>query len=285
MESSSATLVTAAGNAVNEAPAQTGGVTKIRVERLSKSFIERRKRPRRAEDPGPGQEVKILDAIDLDIKEGEFIMLVGHSGCGKSTLLNCIAGFERPSSGRVLIDGVPVASPSPKRMFLFQENALFPWLTVAENIEMGIEAAAPEDRKPAEEYLQLVGLEKFGDYYPHQISGGMGRLAELARTLAMNPDVLFMDEPFAALDFMTRCLMREEMLNLMALMRKTILFITHDLDEAVQLADRIVILSDRPARIQRIFELPFPHPRDITAGDIGRIRKQAYLEMGVNPII
>ncbi len=265
---------------------ENSDLPKIRVNRLTKSFVERRRRSRNVQGGATrGDQVKVLEEISLEIKDGEFIMIVGHSGCGKSTLLNVIAGFEKPTTDEVLIDGKPVEGPTPSRMFLFQENALFPWKTVAGNVQMGIDAAAPKDRRTVEEYLQLVGLEKFGDYYPHQISGGMGRLAELARTLAMNPDVLFMDEPFAALDFMTRCLMREEMLNLMALMKKTILFITHDLDEAVQLADRILILTDRPARIQRIFELPFPHPRDIAAGEIGKIRKQAYLEMGVNPII
>lgn len=236
-------------------------------------------------DRDRGDVVTILDDVSLDISEGELVMLVGHSGCGKSTLLNLIAGFERPTSGRVLIDGVEVTGPNPRRMFVFQENALFPWLTVGENVALGLESAAPGERSTVKDLLQLVGLSDFRDYYPHQISGGMGRLAELARALAMNPDVLFMDEPFAALDFMTRCLMREEVLNLMALLGKTVVFITHDLDEAVQLADRIVILSDRPARIQRVFHIPDPHPRDVAAGDLGKLRRQAYLEMGVNPIL
>lgn len=259
---------------------------KIQVEHVTKTYPERRQHPRRPADaPAHGSAATILDDISLDVAEGELVMLVGHSGCGKSTLLNIIAGFESPTSGRVLVDGVPVEGPDPRRMFVFQENALFPWLTVAENVALGLEAAAPGERSSVGEMLQLVGLSRFGDYYPHQISGGMGRLAELSRALAMNPDVLFMDEPFAALDFMTRCLMREEILNLMALLRKTVLFITHDLDEAVQMADRIVILSDRPARIQRVFDLHFPHPRDVSTGDLGRLRRGAYLEMGVNPIL
>ncbi len=261
-------------------------VPKIRVERVTKSFEERRRKSRHplaASDRG--EVVTILDDVSLDVREGELVMLVGHSGCGKSTLLNVIAGFERPTSGRVLIDGVEVAGPDPRRMFVFQENSLFPWLTVAENVALGLESAAPGERATVPELLQLVGLSGFGDYYPHQISGGMGRLAELARALAMNPDILFMDEPFAALDFMTRCLMREEVLNLMALLGKTVLFITHDLDEAVQLGDRIVILSDRPARIQQVFEIPDPHPRDVSTGELGKIRRRAYQEMGVNPVI
>jgi ABC-type nitrate/sulfonate/bicarbonate transport system ATPase subunit len=261
-------------------------VPKIRVERVTKAFQERRRQRRHPMAPHDrGEVVTVLDDISLDIADGELVMLVGHSGCGKSTLLNLIAGFERPTAGRVLIDGVEVMGPDPRRMFVFQENALFPWLTVGENVALGLEAAAPGERSTVKELLQLVGLSDFGDYYPHQISGGMGRLAELARALAMNPDVLFMDEPFAALDFMTRCLMREEVLNLMALLGKTVVFITHDLDEAVQLADRIVILSDRPARIQRVFHIPDAHPRDVAAGDLGKLRRQAYLEMGVNPIL
>jgi len=261
-------------------------VPKIRVERVTKSFRERRRKDRHPlADHDRGEVVTILDDISLDIAEGELVMLVGHSGCGKSTLLNLIAGFERPTSGRVLIDGVEVTGPDPRRMFVFQENALFPWLTVAENVALGLEMAAAGERSTVPELLNLVGLTGFGDHYPHQISGGMGRLAELARALAMNPDVLFMDEPFAALDFMTRCLMREEVLNLMALLGKTVLFITHDLDEAVQMADRIVILSDRPARIRHVLEIDDPHPRDISAGSLGKVRRQAYLEMGVNPIL
>ena len=259
---------------------------KIRVDGVTKEFTERRRRGRNPSSKDDrGDVVTILDDISLDVWAGEFIMIVGHSGCGKSTLLNLVAGFERPTRGRVFIDDVEVEKPVPQRMFIFQENSLFPWLTVAENVLVGIQAAPRNRRQSLADLLQLVGLEEFGDHYPHQISGGMGRLAELARALAMDPDILFMDEPFAALDFMTRCMMREEMLNLMALLKKTILFITHDLDEAVQLADRLVIMSDRPARIKRIFDLPFPHPRDIAAGEIGKIRRQAYLEMGVNPII
>jgi ABC-type nitrate/sulfonate/bicarbonate transport system ATPase subunit len=260
-------------------------VPKIRVERVTKSFQERRRKDRHPlADHDRGEVVTILDDVSLDIAEGELVMLVGHSGCGKSALLNLITGFERPTSGRVLIDGVEVTSRIPPDVRL-QENALFPWMTVGENVALGLEAAAPGERSTVGELLQLVGLTDFCDYYPHQISGGMGRLAELARALAMNPDVLFMDEPFAALDFMTRCLMREEVLNLMALLGKTVVFITHDLDEAVQMADRIVILSDRPARIQRVFHIPDAHPRDVAAGDLGKLRRQAYLEMGVNPIL
>jgi ABC-type nitrate/sulfonate/bicarbonate transport system ATPase subunit len=259
---------------------------KIVVQSVTKSFHERRRRARNVPNgPDRGETVTILNSIDLEIQSGEFIMLVGHSGCGKSTLLNVVAGFEKPTTGRVLIDGVEVAGPHPQRMFIFQENSLFPWMTVEENIESGLACAHTDGKTTVEELLKMVGLDKFAHYYPHQISGGMGRLAELARALAMNPDILFMDEPFSALDFMTRCLMREEMLNLMALFQTTIIFITHDLDEAVQLADRIVILSDRPASIKRIFKLPYPHPRDISSGELGAIRRQAYLEMGVNPVI
>ncbi len=259
---------------------------KIVVQNVTKRYYERRRRPHNIpRGPDRGDSVAILNGIDLEIRPGEFIMLVGHSGCGKSTLLNVIAGFEKPTTGRVLIDGVEVEGPHPQRMFIFQENSLFPWMTVEENIETGLSCAHNGKKTSVDELLKMVGLERFAHFYPHQISGGMGRLAELARALAMNPDILFMDEPFSALDFMTRCLMREEMLNLMALFQTTIIFITHDLDEAVQLADRIVILSDRPASIKRIFELPYPHPRDISTGELGAMRRQAYLEMGVNPVI
>ncbi len=262
--------------------------TKIVVDNISKVFRERRKRPRTKNgDVGYGEENVVLDGISFDVKEGEFIMILGHSGCGKSTLLNIIAGFDSPTSGKVTIDDKEVKGTDPSRIFMFQQNALFPWLTVAQNIQVGLESLPENERlDKTMEYLSMVGLQDFANYYPYQISGGMGRLGELARTLAMDPEVMFMDEPFAALDFMTRCHMREEMLNLMAVFQKTILFITHDIDEAIQLGDKVLILSDRPAKIGKMFDLSkFSHPRDITGSEIAEIRHETYLQMGVNPII
>jgi NitT/TauT family transport system ATP-binding protein len=261
---------------------------KIEVSKVSKEFIERRKRPRTPEvQIMKGELNEVLKDINFTVAEGEFIMILGHSGCGKSTLLNIISGFDTSSSGYVKVDGKTVKCPDPSRMFIFQQSSLFPWLTVSQNIQISLKNLPySELQSKTDYYLSMVDLKGFGKYYPHQISGGMQRLAELARALATDPEVLFMDEPFSALDFMTRCLMREEMLNLMAIFKKTILFITHDIDEAIQLGDRVIVMSDRPSTIKKIFDMnKYPHPRDIARGEIGEIRRQASLEMGVNPII
>jgi ABC-type nitrate/sulfonate/bicarbonate transport system ATPase subunit len=254
---------------------------------VSKRYVERRRRRRHVEQVTvEGEELEVLRDMSFEVYPGELIMILGHSGCGKSTLLNIVAGFATPSRGQVLIGGKPVEGPDPKRMFIFQESSLFPWKTVRENLEVAARTGGMEQSlQKVDEYLRMVGLEDFAGHYPHEISGGMARLAELARALVMDPDVLFMDEPFSALDFMTRCLMREEMLNLMAIFKKTILFITHDIDEAIQLGDRVFILSDRPAHFKAVFELSQPHPRDISTGEVGEIRRQTYMHMGVNPII
>jgi len=261
---------------------------KIKVKNISKSFIERRRLSRSLDDERHrGERVLVLSDISFDVYEGEMIMILGHSGCGKSTLLNIVSGFDKPDRGNVFIDGEKVEKPNPRRMFIFQQSSLFPWMTVRKNIQLGIKGEDEEIlNEKTDEYMRMVGLENFRDYYPYQISGGMSRLAELARALAMDPDVLYMDEPFSALDFMTRCLMREELLNLMQIFKKTILFITHDIDEAIQLGDKVLVLSDTPAVIKKTFDLTeHKHPRDIINGEVGKIRRKAYLEMGVNPVL
>jgi ABC-type nitrate/sulfonate/bicarbonate transport system ATPase subunit len=262
---------------------------KIEVKNVTKKFVERRKRSRNPARHVPfGEENLVLNNISFNVKSGEFIMIIGHSGCGKSTLLNIISGFDTPSEGYVKVDGKKVTGPDASRMFIFQQNSLLPWLTVGQNIQSALKKRVDKGMLEEKmlEYLRMVDLQNFADYYPHQISGGMGRLAELARALALDPEILFMDEPFAALDFMTRCLMREEMLNLMAIFKKTILFITHDIDEAIQLGDKVIIMSDRPSQIKKMFDLSgFAHPRDISTGELGQLRREAYLQMGVNPII
>lgn len=213
-----------------------------------------------------GARVSVLDNINLDVGEGEFVCLLGPSGCGKSTILNVMAGFIAPTSGQVRIDGEPVVGPDPRRIFVFQERGVFPWLTVEGNIGFGLSSLSPADRqRRIAHYVALVGLQGFEKTYPRDLSGGMKQRVEVARALAVNPDMLFLDEPFGALDSITRLIMRGELLRIWEAERKTIIFVTHDIDEAVQLADRVIVMSARPAKVQRIVEIDMPHPRDISS--------------------
>src|SRR5436309_3482060 len=197
--------------------------------------------------------IDVLEDVTLSIREGEFVCIIGPTGCGKSTLLNIIAGFLRPSSGKVSIDGVTVSQPDRRRVFVFQERGVFPWLTVEGNIGFGLfDLPERERRARIAHYVQLVGLQGFERAYPRELSGGMKQRVEVARALAVNPDVLYLDEPFGALDSITRLQMRGELLRIWQAERKTILFVTHDIDESVQLADRVVVLSARPGRVRRI---------------------------------
>jgi ABC-type nitrate/sulfonate/bicarbonate transport system ATPase subunit len=213
-----------------------------------------------------GAGIAVLDDISLAVAEGEFVCLLGPSGCGKSTILNVMAGFIAPTQGRVTIDGEPVVGPDPRRIFVFQERGVFPWLTVEGNIGFGLFRLSPEERQQRiSHYVALVGLQGFEKAYPRDLSGGMKQRVEVARALAVNPDMLFLDEPFGALDSITRLIMRGELLRIWEAERKTIIFVTHDIDEAVQLADRVIVMSARPARIQRVVDIDIPHPRDISS--------------------
>ncbi len=208
---------------------------------------------------------RILDAISLSVESGEFLALVGPSGCGKSTLLRVVAGLLKPSRGRVLIDGAEVQGPSPSRNLVFQDHALYPWRTVSKNIALGLEilGVPPEEsRARLERLLALIGLEAFRNHYPHQLSGGMRQRAALARVLAVDPDVLLLDEPFGSLDAMTRLVLQKELLRLWNHSAKTVILVTHDVDEALYLADRIAIMSHLPARIRAVIEVTDPRPRD-----------------------
>jgi NitT/TauT family transport system ATP-binding protein len=210
--------------------------------------------------------INVLDGISLDVVEGEFVCLLGPSGCGKSTMLNVIAGFISPTSGEVRIDGEPVVGPDARRIFVFQERGVFPWLTVEGNIGFGLSKLSQAERqRRIDHYVELVGLQGFEKAYPRELSGGMKQRVEVARALAVNPDMLFLDEPFGALDSITRLIMRGELLRIWEAERKTIIFVTHDIDEAVQLADRVIVMSQRPARIQRTVNIDIPHPRDISS--------------------
>lgn len=229
-----------------------------------------------------GKSTNVLENVDLDVHEGEFICLLGPSGCGKSTLLNIAAGFLKPSSGAVTIDKEPVTGPDPRRIFVFQERGVFPWLTVEGNIAFGLyKLPVSEQRERIAHYVKLVGLQGFEKSYPGELSGGMKQRLEVARALAVKPDMLFLDEPFGALDSITRLIMRGELLRIWEAEKKTIIFVTHDIEESVQLADRVVVMSARPARIQRIVEIDIPHPRDISSQRYLELRDGIFEEIGL----
>ncbi|MTW15010.1 ATP-binding cassette domain-containing protein [Rhodoplanes serenus] len=227
--------------------------------------------------PPGGAPVPALDGVSLAIAEDEFVAVVGPSGCGKSTLLHLVAGFLPLSDGRILLDGRPVGPPGPDRGVVFQHFALFPWKTVRQNILYGLERKRGLDadtrRALARRYIEMVRLEGFEDLYPAQLSGGMKQRVAIARTLATQPDVLLMDEPFGALDAQTRGLMQEELLAIWSRRRKTVLFVTHDVHEAVLLADRIAVMTARPGRIKALVEVGLPRPRDRAV-----IRSAAFAE-------
>ena len=231
-----------------------------------------------------------LEEINLEIYEGEFLCLLGPSGCGKTTLLNIMAGFERPSSGSVLIDGVEVDKPHPKRITIFQEYALLPWRSVLGNVEFGLEMARvpkKERQVKARELLKLVGLADVESKMPRELSGGMRQRVAVARSLAVDPDILFMDEPFGALDALTRIRMEEELAGIWLEKKKTIVFVTHDIDESVYLADRIVVLSALPGRIREIIPIDSGRPRDRTSIEFIRLRERVYeaLSLGYNKTV
>ena len=226
--------------------------------------------------PPRGREVTALDNVSLDIGEREFVALLGPSGCGKSTLLYLVGGFLPVEQGTIRVEGKPVAGPGPDRGVVFQHFALFPWKTVLQNVLYGLEKQGiPRDERVrrAREFIDLVGLDGFEDSYPSQLSGGMKQRAAIARTLAIDPHILLMDEPFGALDAQTRSLMQAELLNLWQRSRKTVIFVTHDVHEAVFLAERIAVMSARPGHIKEIVETSFDK------NDPGLSRSPAFVEM------
>ena len=229
-----------------------------------------------------GNAINVLQNINLEAREGEFVCILGPSGCGKSTLLNIVGGFLKPTAGDVTIDGEPVTGPDPRRIFVFQERGVFPWLTVEGNIGFGLFRLPKKERASRiAHYVKLVGLSGFEQAYPRELSGGMKQRLEVARALAVNPDMLFLDEPFGALDSITRLIMRGELLRIWEAERKTILFVTHDIEESVQLADRVVVMSARPACIRRIMEIDIPHPRDISSRRYLTLRDDIFEEIGL----
>ena len=246
------------------------GKAKIIVEHLNVVFSR------------DGGSMPVLQDVNLEVRAGEFICLVGPSGCGKSTLLNAMSGFLSPTSGSVSVDGKVVSGPDPRRILVFQERGVFPWLTVEGNIGFGLSHLSRSEREQrVAHYVELVHLHGFENAYPSELSGGMQQRLQVARALAVNPDVLYLDEPFGALDSITRLVMRGELLRIWEAELKTIIFVTHDIDEAVQLADRVVVMTPRPGRIQQVIEIDIPHPRDISSAQYVEVRAGIYRQIGV----
>jgi NitT/TauT family transport system ATP-binding protein len=242
-----------------ETPGAAGNQPKLRLEDVSRSFKSSSGR------------LSALENINLEVREGEFLCIVGPSGCGKSTLLNMLAGLDHPTSGTVCRDGKEIKGPGTDRIVIFQELGLFPWLTVRENVEFGMKMQGVDKQsrhERADRYLRLVHLSKFAGSYIHQLSGGMKQRVALARSLATEPEVLLMDEPFAALDAQTRDLLHEELERIWAETRKTIVFVTHNVREAVRLGDRVVLLTFRPGRIKTEFAVHLPRPRHMEDPDL-----------------
>ena len=239
--------------------------SKIKIIGVSKEFVTSTHR------------VLALDNISFDVNEKEFCVIVGPSGCGKSTLLYMIAGFEKPTKGKILLDGSPIIGPGPDRGLVFQEAVLYPWRTVLENVMFGLEIAGvdkEECKRRALKYIELVGLKGFENVYPHTLSGGMKQRVSIAMSLAYDPEVLLMDEPFGALDAQTRKIMQQELTRIWSEAKKTVIFVTHSVLEAIYLADKIVVMTARPGKVKKIFHVNLPRPRDYKDDAFLRIRRK-----------
>lgn len=253
----------------------SGSAIKIRARDVRMDFAI-------ADERGRKQQIAALQDFNLDIREGEFFTLLGPSGCGKSTFLNVLAGLARKSGGSISIDGQPASGINREQGVVFQGYALFPWRTVLQNIEVGLEIrkiSKRERRETAEQFLHLVGLAGFGQRYPHELSGGMRQRVAIARSLAYSPSLLLMDEPFAALDAQTREILQSELLRIWEQHKTTIVFITHSLDEAIYLSDRIAVMTHRPGRIKSVLDIALPRPRPAEirhAPAFVQLREQAW---------
>jgi NitT/TauT family transport system ATP-binding protein len=237
----------------------------LTVENLNKKYVSH------------GSVTSALVDINLRIEEGEFVCLLGPSGCGKSTLLKIIAGLIPATSGRITINGRPVNGPGPERAVVFQDYALFPWMTVRDNVEFGLEARrlpVAERREVSSRLLKVVGLSDFAERFPHQLSGGMKQRVSIARALAVDPSLLLMDEPFGALDAQTRHLLQDELLRVWREYRKTVVFVTHSIEEAIYLSDRIVVMTARPGRVKQILVVPEARPRDMASVDMNQRQRE-----------
>jgi ABC-type nitrate/sulfonate/bicarbonate transport system ATPase subunit len=245
--------------------------TKIDVQGIRKGFASN------------GSELRVVDDVSLTVGDGEFVAIVGPSGCGKTTLMNMVAGFVQPDAGSILIDGVQRSGPNARGILISQQGSIFPWLTVQQNLMFGLNDHPQADKRGvADHYAAMVGLKGFEGSYPHELSGGMLKRAELARAFAVKPEILYMDEPFSALDALMNLRMRNELLRILAEERHTVMLITHDVEEAIHLADRIMVLSPRPTRIQAMFKVDLPHPRKLTSPEVQELRVAILQELGVD---
>ncbi|WP_342120032.1 ABC transporter ATP-binding protein [Pseudoduganella sp. OTU4001] len=239
---------------------------KISVNRIKKNF----------------NALPVVDGVDFSVADGEFVAIVGPSGCGKSTLMKIVAGFEHPDEGSVKIDGQTMTRPSPKGIVISQHGSVFPWLTVQQNLMFGLNGDQHGDKAAlADHYADMVGLKGFENAYPHELSGGMLKRAEIARALVVKPEILYMDEPFSALDALMNLKMRNELLRVLAEERHTVLLITHDVEEAIYLADRILVLSPRPTRIQASFKVDHAHPRKLSSPDLQQLKEDILAQLGL----
>ena len=241
---------------------------KLAVKNIKKSFPT---------DNGP---LEVLGGIDFTVADSEFVAIVGPSGCGKTTLLHILSGLERPDHGHVEIDGALRTGPSPKGIVISQQGSVFPWLTVQKNLMFGLNGHA-NNKALADHYLDLVGLQGFEQAYPHELSGGMLKRVEVARALVVKPEILYMDEPLSALDALTSLRMRIELLRILSEDRHTCVLITHNVEEAVHMADRIIVLSSRPTTIKTVYEVPFPHPRKLSSPALQDLKDSILRDLGI----
>jgi len=243
--------------------------TKIEVKNVRKSF------------PADKGRLDVIADLDFKVGDGEFVAIVGPSGCGKTTLINIIAGFLAADSGGVHVDGALREGPNRKGVLITQQGSVFPWMTVRQNLLFGLDEQNPERESLAQQYAELVGLKGFENNFPHELSGGMLKRAEIARALVVKPEILYMDEPFSALDALMSLRMQNELLRILAIEKHTVMLITHDVEEAIHLADRILVLSPRPTRIQASFDVPFSHPRRVSSPEAQALRVAILKELGV----
>jgi ABC-type nitrate/sulfonate/bicarbonate transport system ATPase subunit len=257
------------GRPTDSRPAE-GRAPKIRVNDVAKGF---------ATEQGF---LQVVDGVSLEVADGETVAIVGPSGCGKSTLMGILAGFHAPDRGTVTVDGVVQTQPSSRGILISQAGSVFPWLTVQQNLMFGLVGREDAEKmRLADHYAEMVGLKGFEARYPHELSGGMLKRAELARALVVKPEILYMDEPFSALDALMHLRMRNELLRVLEAERHTVVLITHDVEEAIHLADRVIVLSGRPTTIRASFDVPFAHPRKLSGAPVQALRTAILRELGV----